>query len=171
MESGESWRRLPGNQTLLLTLTKLPTSFTPQKVYQSSWCLKLTTVAELIPHYHCSTVFQCQEKATADITVVPWSTPWWIILSICPTGITFAWQITGKHVVTEFESECCRILTIFCKCEIRRTFRLAWILIQLSFWKAQVHHSSQSAISHTQVNKYTLNSCLYRINTELERNF
>ena len=42
----------------------------------------------------------------------------------------------------EFKSECCRIPTIFCKSEIRWIFRLIWIRIQLSFWKAQVHHSS-----------------------------
>jgi len=31
--------------------------------------------------------------------------------------------------------------------------RLRWIWIQLSFWKAFFHHSSQSAISHAAVNK------------------
>jgi len=39
-------------------------------------------------------------------------------------------------------------------------FRLIRTLIQISFWKAHVHHSSQSAISHTKVNKYTINSYL-----------
>jgi len=66
--------------------------------------------------------------------------------------------------VTEFESEskCCQILTIFGKSEIQQIFRPIRIPIrnQLSFWKAQVYHSSQSAISHTKVNKYTLNSYL-----------
>jgi len=49
---------------------------------------------------------------------------------------------------------------IICKLEIQQIFRLT--RIQLSFWKAQVHHSMQSAISHTntKVNKYTLNSYL-----------
>jgi len=28
------------------------------------------------------------------------------------------------------------------------------------FWKTQVHHSSQSAVSYTKVNKYARNSCL-----------
>jgi len=62
--------------------------------------------------------------------------------------------------VTELESisDCCRIPTIFS--EIRRIFRVIWIQIQLLFWKAQVHHSSQSAISHTKVNKCTLNGYL-----------
>jgi len=39
-------------------------------------------------------------------------------------------------------------------------FRLIWIWVQLSFWKAQVHHSLQSVVSHTTVNKYTLDSYL-----------
>jgi len=62
--------------------------------------------------------------------------------------------------MTEFESECCRIPTIFCKSEFKRIFRLTRFWIQLSFCKAQVDHSSQSAVSHTKVNKYTLNSYL-----------
>jgi len=40
-------------------------------------------------------------------------------------------------------------------------FTLIRILIRLLFWKAQVHRSLQSAISHTKVNKYTLNSYLH----------
>ena len=39
-------------------------------------------------------------------------------------------------------------------------FRLIWTWVQLSFWKAQVHHSLQSVVSHTKVNKYTLDSYL-----------
>jgi len=57
---------------------------------------------------------------------------------------------------SESESECCRIPTIFHKSEIQQIFSL----IQLLFCKAQVHYSSQSAVSHTKVNKYTLNSYL-----------
>jgi len=34
------------------------------------------------------------------------------------------------------------------------------IWIQFSFSKAHVHHSSQSGVSRTKVNKYALNSCL-----------
>jgi len=48
----------------------------------------------------------------------------------------------------------------FCKHNFWRMFRLIPIWIQLSFWIAHVHHSSQSTISHRKVNKYTLNSYL-----------
>jgi len=48
----------------------------------------------------------------------------------------------------------------FYNSEIRRIFGLIWIRIQLSFGKAQVHNSSQPTVSHTKVNKYTLNNYL-----------
>jgi len=51
----------------------------------------------------------------------------------------------------EPQSDCCRIPTIFCTFEVWWTFRLIRIQIQLSFWKAHVHHLWQSAISHTKV--------------------
>jgi len=79
----------------------------------------------------------------------------------------------ARHA-TEFEYECCQIPTSFCKSEIWWIFRLIQIRIQLSFWKTQVHHSSQSAVSHTKVNKYTLNTIYlrpYRLNNESHRNF
>jgi len=59
----------------------------------------------------------------------------------------------------EYETECCRIPTIFNKSKTLWIFRL--IPVRILFWKAQVHHSLQSAISHTKVNKYTLNSYLH----------
>jgi len=62
--------------------------------------------------------------------------------------------------MTEFKSKCCQITTIFCKSKIRRIFRLIRIWIQLSFWNAQVQHSSQSAIIHTNANQYTRNCYL-----------
>jgi len=64
--------------------------------------------------------------------------------------------------VTQFESDCCWILTIFCKAEKQWIFRLIWIQIwiHLTFWKARVLHSLQSAISRTRLNKHTLNSYL-----------
>jgi len=37
--------------------------------------------------------------------------------------------------------------------------RLSEIRIQLSFWKAHIHHSSQLAIVHAKVNKY-IQMCL-----------
>jgi len=35
---------------------------------------------------------------------------------------------------------------------------LSWIQIQLSFWKAHIRYSMQSAVSDAKVHKYTLNS-------------
>jgi len=51
-----------------------------------------------------------------------------------------------------------RILSDFVNfLQIRNPMDFRLIRIQLSFWKAHVHHSSQSAVSHIKVNKCTLN--------------
>ena len=44
------------------------------------------------------------------------------------------------------------------KSKIRRIFSLIqiWIQIQLSYWNAHFHHSSQSAVSLTEVNQMAI---------------
>jgi len=65
--------------------------------------------------------------------------------------------------VTEFESEsnCCKIPTIFLQIQNPMNLQISRLIrIQLSFWKAHVHHLSQSGVSHTKANRCTLNSYL-----------
>jgi len=65
----------------------------------------------------------------------------------------------------EYESECCRIPTIFCKSVIQYIFGLILrcIQIQLSFWKAFLHHLWQSAVSHAKVNRHRASTSMYSL--------
>jgi len=69
------------------------------------------------------------------------------------------WSPCSRDVTEfKFESECCRTPTVFGKSKIRQIFGL--VPIHYLFWKVQVHHSSQSNVRNTKVNRYTLNSYL-----------
>jgi len=69
------------------------------------------------------------------------SLPRWFRKKGHKTVVVVRYNLNDRAVMEfESESECCRIPTIFCKSEIQRIFRLIWT--PLSFWKAQVHHSS-----------------------------